>query len=98
MASLKLPDFDDLPKIKDMPQGCAWGVFDKGGKKDVLGTLNLLTPDVVKAAAAEVKDGVSVSLKYAFFPFMYAVLWAFIDESLVGRLVPSRLQDSSGRA
>lgn len=64
--SLKIPDFDDLPAVKDMPQGCAWGIFDKNGKKDVYGTLNLLTPDVVKAAAAEVKDGVSVSLKYAF--------------------------------
>lgn len=65
MASYKnLPDFDSLPKVKDMPQGCAWGVFDKDGKKDVLGTVNLLTPDVVKAAASEVKEGVSVSLKY----------------------------------
>lgn len=62
--SLKVPDFDDLPKVEGMPQGCAWGVFDKNGKKDVYGTLNLLTPDVVKAAAAEVKEGVSVSLKF----------------------------------
>lgn len=61
--SLKVPDFDDLPAVEGMPQGCAWGVFDKNGKKDVYGTLNLLTPDVVKAAAAEVKEGVSVSLK-----------------------------------
>jgi len=50
--------------VKDMPQGCAWGVFDKDGKKDVLGTVNLLTPDVVKAAASEVKEGVSVSLNW----------------------------------
>lgn len=65
MASYKnLPDFDSLPKVKDMPQGCAWGVFDKNGKKDVLGTVNLLTPDVVKAAASEVKEGVSVSLNW----------------------------------
>jgi hypothetical protein len=67
MTSLKVPDFDDLPPVEGMPQGCAWGVFDKDGKKDVYGTLNLLTPDVVKAAASEVKDGVSVSLKYALF-------------------------------
>lgn len=58
-----LPDFDELPKVEGMPQGCAWGVFDEDGKKDLLGTLNLLTPDVVKAAAAEVKEGVSISLK-----------------------------------
>jgi hypothetical protein len=67
MASPRVPDFDSLPKVKGMPQGCAWGVFDKDGKKDVLGTVNLLTPDVVKEAVAEVKEGVSVSLKYALF-------------------------------
>ncbi|KAF2087814.1 hypothetical protein K490DRAFT_40979 [Saccharata proteae CBS 121410] len=61
---LNLPDFDDLPPVEGMPQGCAWGVFDKDGKKDVYGTLNLLTPSVVKAAAAEVKEGVSVSLNW----------------------------------
>ncbi|KAJ9657552.1 hypothetical protein H2201_008153 [Coniosporium apollinis] len=62
--SMNVPDFDDLPQVEGMPQGCAWGVFDKDGKKDVIGTLNLLTPDVVKAAAAEVKEGVSVSLNW----------------------------------
>ncbi|KAJ6445105.1 cyclase protein [Purpureocillium lavendulum] len=59
-----VPDFDDLPKVKDMPQGCAWGIFDHSGKKDLVGTLNFLTPDIVKAAAAEVQDGVSVSLNW----------------------------------
>ncbi|GME21920.1 hypothetical protein EXIGLDRAFT_636798 [Neofusicoccum parvum] len=59
-----IPHFDGLPAVEGMPQGCAWGVFDKDGKKDVLGTLNLLTPDIVKAAAAEVKDGVSISLNW----------------------------------
>lgn len=47
-----------------MTQGCAWGVFDKDGKKDVLGTLNLLTPEVLKEAYKELKDGVSVSLNW----------------------------------
>lgn len=61
---LKVPDFDHLPEVKGMPKGCAWGVFDKGGKKDVYGTLNLLTPKAVREAAQEVKEGVSVSLKY----------------------------------
>lgn len=66
MAESKtLPDYDDLPSVRGMPRGCAWGVFDKEGKKDLLGTLNLLTPEVVKSAAAEIKDGVSISLKYA---------------------------------
>ena len=63
-----IPDYDDLPAVKGMPQGCAWGIFDKDGKKDNLGTINLITPDIVKAAVAEVKEGVSVSLKYASTP------------------------------
>jgi len=62
---LKVPDFDDLSEVQGMPKGCAWGVFDKEGKKDVYGTLNLLTPNVVREAVQEVKEGVSVSLKYA---------------------------------
>jgi hypothetical protein len=65
MSSYKdVPDFDSLPKVKGMPQGCCWGIFDKDGKKDHLGTLNYLTPDVVKEAASEVKEGVSVSLNW----------------------------------
>lgn len=40
-------------------------MFDKHGSKDVHGTLNFITPDVVKAAyASELKDGVSVSLNW----------------------------------
>lgn len=57
-----LPSFDDLPPVKRMPQGCAWGVFDKDDK-GVLGTLNLLTPEVVKDAVTEVRQGVSISLR-----------------------------------
>lgn len=59
----RLPDFDNLPPVKGMPQGCAWGVFDRDGQKDKLGTLNLLTPDAVQSAAAEIKQGVPISLK-----------------------------------
>ncbi|PPJ55527.1 hypothetical protein CBER1_05389 [Cercospora berteroae] len=62
-----VPDFDDLPKVEGMPQGCAWGVWDKfrkDGKKDIYGTLNLLTPAVIKAAYAEAKEGVHVSLNW----------------------------------
>ncbi|KAI1400496.1 hypothetical protein F4819DRAFT_487535 [Hypoxylon fuscum] len=59
-----VPDFDDLPTVAGMPQGCAWGVFDKDGKKDLLGTLNLLTASVVKAAYSEAQDGVSISLNW----------------------------------
>ena len=38
-----------------------WG---RWGKEDQLGTLNLITPDKRKQAAAEVKEGVSISLSY----------------------------------
>lgn len=73
MASVTVPDFDDLPIVEGQPKGCAWGIFDKDGKKDVYGTLNFLTPEVVAAAAAEVKDGVSISLNWPLngikFPF-----------------------------
>ena len=68
MATVEVPDFDDLPPVEGMPKGCAWGVFDSDEKKDRYGTLNFLTPEVVKAAAAEVKDGVSISLKYVLSP------------------------------
>ncbi|AEO56646.1 hypothetical protein MYCTH_2301788 [Thermothelomyces thermophilus ATCC 42464] len=64
MDPSSVPDFDDLPKVEGQPQGCAWGLFDKDGKKDVFGTLNFLTPQIVAAAAAEVKDGVSISLNW----------------------------------
>jgi hypothetical protein len=60
---LTVPDFDDLPTVEGMPQGCVWGVFDRDSKKDLKGTLNLLTPDVVAAACKEARDGVSISLK-----------------------------------
>ncbi|TPX16775.1 uncharacterized protein E0L32_012394 [Thyridium curvatum] len=64
MAGYKLPDFDNLPAIQGMPQGCAWGVFDTDGKKDVFGTINLITPDIVTAAASEIQEGISVSLNW----------------------------------
>ncbi|KAK3326137.1 putative cyclase-domain-containing protein [Apodospora peruviana] len=75
MDPSSVPDFDNLPKVDGQPQGCAWGVFDKDGKKDVLGTLNFLTPPIVAAAASEVKDGVSISLNWPLngikFPFPF---------------------------
>jgi hypothetical protein len=83
-SSDKLPDFDDLPKMDGMPQGCAWGIFDKGGKKDILGSINILTPEVVKGALAEAKDGVSVSLKFAA-PFCSLLKCYQSDNSPVGQ-------------
>jgi len=84
MASPQVPEFDRLPKVKGMPQGCAWGVFDKDGKKDVMGTLNLLTPDVVKAAVAEVQEGVSVSLNW---PIGAIKTPGFLRKGLVHKVV-----------
>ncbi|KAJ5368908.1 uncharacterized protein N7496_008668 [Penicillium cataractarum] len=59
-----LPSFDELPPVKGMPQGCAWGLFDRDGHKDHLGCLNLLTPSVVQSALREARDGESVSLNW----------------------------------
>ncbi|KAI1773949.1 hypothetical protein F4818DRAFT_420313 [Hypoxylon cercidicola] len=64
MDAVNIPDFDNLPKVGNMPQGCAWGIFDKDGEKDKLGTLNLLVPSVVKEALKEARDGVSISLNW----------------------------------
>lgn len=58
-----LPDFDSLPTIDGVPHR-AWGVFDKDGKKDHLGCVNLLTPDVIKEAYKEAREGVSISLNW----------------------------------
>ncbi|KAF2416023.1 hypothetical protein EJ08DRAFT_673788 [Tothia fuscella] len=58
-----LPNFDE-PNVLGMPQGCAWGLFDKNGKKDLLGTINLLTPEVVRAALSEARDSISISLNW----------------------------------
>lgn len=44
-----LPTFDELPAFKSF-SGCAWSVW---GEDDELGTVNLLTEDLVKTAATE---------------------------------------------
>ncbi|KAK5268416.1 hypothetical protein LTR96_006123 [Exophiala xenobiotica] len=62
---MALPDFDNLPPVEGLPKGCAWGVFDKDGQKDTLGTLNLLDRETVLNAAHELKLGDSVSLNWA---------------------------------
>jgi kynurenine formamidase len=49
-----LPTFDELPIKPDFPPHSAWGVF---GDDDEIGTLNLLTPERVAAAARLVKTG-----------------------------------------
>jgi hypothetical protein len=42
----------------------AWGLFDENGVKDEIGTINLLTPEVVTKAGEEIKTGKSVSLNW----------------------------------
>jgi hypothetical protein len=59
MGQRKLPTFDELPIDKTGPPGNAWGLW---GKDDELGMLNLITPEVVAAAASEIKDGLRISL------------------------------------
>ncbi|KAF1970620.1 hypothetical protein BU23DRAFT_581956 [Bimuria novae-zelandiae CBS 107.79] len=60
----QFPAFDDLPKVEGEPQGCIWGLFDKDGKKDECGTLNLLTPSVVHAASREIQSGEHIQLDW----------------------------------
>ncbi len=49
-----LPAYADLPVGTDLPPGSSWGVW---GDHDVLGTLNLLTPERVLAAARSIRTG-----------------------------------------
>jgi kynurenine formamidase len=49
-----LPTYDDLPVTEGAPEGSSWGVWGEG---DVLGCLNLLTPERAVAAAALVQQG-----------------------------------------
>jgi hypothetical protein len=58
-----LPSFDELPVVPGLPRGCTWGLWDRDGQPDELGTLNLLTPDVVQGALHEAQLGISISLK-----------------------------------
>lgn len=55
------PPFSELPLDKNGPAGNAWGLY---GNDDELGALNMLTPAVVKAAAAEIQTGERVSLDW----------------------------------
>lgn len=52
------------PNANPHASGTAWGIWDKDGKKDIFGTLNLLTPEVIKEAYKEAKDGITVSLDW----------------------------------
>ena len=51
LPSGPLPSFDELPSFRNFP-GCAWDVW---GTDDELGTINLLTEEVVREAAKEIQ-------------------------------------------
>ena len=61
MSAKRLPSFDELPLDKSGPPGNAWGLW---GAEDQLGMLNLITPEAVAAASAEIKEGIRISLDW----------------------------------
>ena len=60
-----MPAYKDLPQVPGMPHGCTWGLWDSNGKRDQLGTLNLLTPKVILEARKEIQLGVSVAINWS---------------------------------
>ena len=54
-----LPPSGSLPLDPNIPAGNAWGLFSSDNQ---LGMLNLLTLEIVTAAAQEIRTGVRVSL------------------------------------
>lgn len=71
-----IPSFDELPLFHDF-KGCAWEVW---GKDDELGTINLLTEEVVaRAAREEIKSGKTVCLNWPIH---------FPSRPVFGRKVP----------
>ena len=61
---LVVPSYAELPAVPDMPHGCTWGLWDKDGHQDEIGTLNLLTPSVVRAAKDEIQHGRSFAINW----------------------------------
>ena len=58
---MRLPKFSELPVRPGAPPGSSWGVF---GDDDEVGTLNLIGPEQVAAAAALVRRGKVFSLNW----------------------------------
>lgn len=54
------PQFDALPLRDTDPKASAWGLWGDG---DQLGTLNLLTREVVMGATKEIISGETIPLK-----------------------------------
>lgn len=66
MKYTDLPNWDNIPEVPGLPEGCAWGLFDQDGRRDQVGTLNLLTREKVLGAKDEIQHGDSVCLKYVY--------------------------------
>jgi len=62
---LIVPSYAELPAVAGMPLGCTWGLWDREGRPDELGTLNLLTPSTILAAKDEIRYGVSVAVNWS---------------------------------
>lgn len=58
---VRLPAYRELGAERCAPYRSAWGVF---GEDDQVGTLNLLTPDIVRAAASLIRRGVVFPLNW----------------------------------
>ena len=56
-----VPPFSSLPLDPSGPHHNAWGLY---GPNDQLGTLNRLSPDIVKAAASEITTGIRIGLDW----------------------------------
>ncbi|SCV58416.1 uncharacterized protein FFB14_15653 [Fusarium fujikuroi] len=64
--SRRRPEFCQLPLQSGDPKYSAWGLW---GKNDELGTLNLLTPAIVKNASKEIITGTQIVLNLAVDAF-----------------------------
>ena len=64
-TATSLPSYKNLPPVPGMPHGCTWGLWDSGGVRDELGTLNLLTPEVVMEARKEIQLGISIAVNWS---------------------------------
>lgn len=54
------PRFEDLPLSPNDPPYSAWGLW---GTSDELGSLNTLTPAVLRRAALEIVSGQTIALR-----------------------------------
>ncbi|KAK7455906.1 hypothetical protein VKT23_010946 [Stygiomarasmius scandens] len=53
------PTYDELPLDPSFPTKAAWGVW---GSEDEMGGLNHITPETIKAARSEIREGIAMSL------------------------------------